>query len=47
MEKKTTGNKYELKVTLEDKMYPKMYYNHQLGNVAVDETLAKIKAQKL
>jgi len=47
MEKKTIGNKYELKVTLEDKMNTKMYYNHQLGNVAMDETLAKIKAQKL
>jgi hypothetical protein len=24
-----------------------MYYNHQLGNVAMDETLAKIKAHEL
>jgi hypothetical protein len=28
IEKKTIGNKYELEVVLEEKMYPKMYYNH-------------------
>jgi len=46
-QKKTTGNRYEPEVTLEDKVYPKTYYNHQPGNVAMDETLAKIKAQEL
>jgi thiamine biosynthesis lipoprotein ApbE len=44
---KKIGNKYEPKVALEDKVYPNMYYNHQPRNVAVDETLAKIKAQEL
>ncbi len=47
MKKKIAGNKYELEVTLEDKVYPKTYYNHQLGTIAMDETLTKIKAQKL
>jgi len=28
---------------MEDKVYPKMYYIHQLGGVVVDETLANIK----
>ncbi len=28
-------------------MYLKTYYNHQLGSVAIDETLTKIKAQEL
>ncbi len=28
-------------------MYPKTYYSHQLGSVAVDEILAKIKAHEL
>jgi len=32
---------------LEDKVYPEMYYNYQLGNVAMDETPTKIKAQEL
>jgi len=32
---------------MEDKVYPEMYYKYQLGNVVVDETLAKIKAQGL
>jgi hypothetical protein len=35
------------KVALEDKVYLKTYYKHQLGNVAVDETLTKIKARDL
>jgi len=45
--KKTVGNKYEPKVTLEDKAYLETYYNHQLGSVAVDETPTKIKAHEL
>jgi hypothetical protein len=32
---------------MEDKVYPNMYYSHQLGNVVVDETLTKIKAHEL
>jgi hypothetical protein len=42
--KKIPGNRYELKVTLKDKVYPKMSYKHQLKNVVVDETPTKIKA---
>jgi hypothetical protein len=42
--KKIFGNKYEPKVTLEDKVYPKTYYKHQLRNVVVDETPTNIKA---
>jgi hypothetical protein len=42
--KKIPSNRYELKVVLEDKVYPKTYYRHKLGNVVVDETLANIKA---
>jgi hypothetical protein len=38
IEKKTTRNRYELEVALDDKVYLEMYYNHQLGNVAMDET---------
>ncbi len=45
--KKIVGNKYELKVALKDKVYLKMYYNHQPRSVVVDETLAKIKAKEL
>ncbi len=44
IEKKIPGNRCELKVALEDKVYLEMYYNHQLGNVIVDETPTKIKA---
>jgi hypothetical protein len=43
-EKKIAGNRYEPKIALEDKVSPKTYYSHQLGNVVVDETPAKIKA---
>ncbi len=39
--KKIIGNKYEPKVPLEDKVYPETCYNHQLGSVVVDQTLAK------
>ncbi len=28
---------------MEDKVYPKMYYNHKPRSVMVDETLAKIR----
>jgi glutamine cyclotransferase len=45
--KKRIGNKYELEVALEDKVYPKTYYNHQPESVVVDKTLAKIKAHEL
>jgi hypothetical protein len=34
-------------VILEDKMYIQTYYKHQLGNVQIHETLAKVKVQKL
>ncbi len=47
IELKTIGNIYEPKIVLEDKVYLKMYYNHQLRSVVVDETPTKIKAQKL
>jgi hypothetical protein len=40
-------NRYELEVTLDDKMYPKTYYKHYLRSVAVDETLTKIKTKEL
>jgi hypothetical protein len=36
--KKIPCNRYEPKVALEDKVYPKTYYRHQLGNVVMDET---------
>ncbi len=41
--KKISGNKYEPKVALEDKVYPKTYYNHQPRNFVTDETATKIK----
>ncbi len=47
IEKKIDNNKYEPKVVLEGKVYLKMYYSHQLGNVTMDETLAKIKEHEL
>jgi hypothetical protein len=40
---KTTSNKYEPKVALEDKVYFEMYYNHQPRSVAMDETPTKIR----
>ncbi len=46
-EKKILGNGYEPKVALENKVYPQMYYKHQLRSVIMDETPAKIKAQGL
>ncbi len=45
--KKVFGNRYEPKVVLENKVYSKTYYKHQLTSVAMHETLAKIKAQEL
>jgi hypothetical protein len=47
IENKILGNKYEPKVTMEDKVYLETYYRHQPGNVIVDETLANIKARGL
>ncbi len=44
---KIAGNKYEPKVALEDKVYPKTYYSHQPRSVVMDEARAKIKAQEL
>ncbi len=44
---KIARNIYELEVAMEDKAYPKTYYNHQPRSVAMDETLTKIKAQEL
>jgi hypothetical protein len=45
--KKIVSNNYEPQVVLEDKVCLKMYYSHQWRNVAMDEILAKIKAQGL
>jgi hypothetical protein len=45
--KKIATNIYEPKVALEDKVYQKTYYSHQLGSVVVDEILTKIKTQEL
>ncbi len=45
--KKIVSNKYEPKVALEDKVYLGTYYSHQPGNVIMDETPTKIKAQEL
>jgi hypothetical protein len=47
IKKKIVGNKYESKVTIEKKVYPKMYQSHQLRSVTMDETLEKIKAHEL
>jgi hypothetical protein len=44
---KIIGNRYELEIAMENKIYLEMNYNHQLGNVEMDQTLAKNKAQKL
>ncbi len=41
IEMKIRSNKYEPKVTLEDKVYPKTYYRHSTREC---ETLTKIKA---
>jgi hypothetical protein len=38
IEKKIACKRYDGKVALKDKVYPKTYYNHQPGSVAVDET---------
>ncbi len=43
IEKKIHGNKYELEVALEDKVYPETYYKHQPWTFIMDETLIKIK----
>jgi hypothetical protein len=45
--KKILGNKFEPKIALKDKVYPKMYHRHQPGSVVVDETPANIKAKGL
>jgi len=45
--KKIHENRYELEVVLEDKVYPKTYYEHKPRSFVVDETLANIKAQGL
>ncbi len=47
IEKKILGNKYELKVVLEDKVCLETYYKHQPRNVVLDEILANIKAKGL
>ncbi len=44
---KISCNKYEPKITLEDKVYPKSITNINQGNVAVDETSPKIKTHGL
>ncbi len=45
--KKIASNRYEPKIALEDKMYLETHYDCQLGSVAMDETLTKIKAHEL
>ncbi len=35
---KIANNRYEPKVVLDDKVYPEVYYSHQLGSVPMDET---------
>jgi hypothetical protein len=47
IKQKTTGNRYEPKILLEDKEYFETYYNHQPRNDVMDKNLAKIKAQEL
>ncbi len=47
IKKKIHGNRYEPKVTLEDKVYLDTYYKHQPRNVVMDKILAKTKAQGL
>ncbi len=42
--KKIFGNRYELKIALEDKVYLETYYRHQPRNIIVDEIPIKIKA---
>ncbi len=46
-ETKIVGNKYELEIALENKMYPKTYYSHQSGSVTLDEIPTKFKALEL
>jgi hypothetical protein len=41
------NNIYDPKVIMEDKVYPKTYYRHQLGSVVMDETPTNIKAHGL
>ncbi len=47
IEQKTTSNRYEPKIVLDDKVYLETYGNHQPRNVVMDKNLAKIKAQEL
>jgi hypothetical protein len=44
---KIHGNKYELEVVLEDKVYLEMYNSHQLKSVEMDEIPTKIKSREL
>jgi hypothetical protein len=37
----------KIKVNLKDNVYPKTYYHHMLGQVQIDETLAKVQVQEL
>jgi hypothetical protein len=41
--KKKIGNRYELEVALEDKVYFETYCNHKPWSVTMDETPTKIK----
>ncbi len=47
IKKKIANNKYEPEIAPKDIVYSKTYYNRQPGNVRVDETTTKIKAQEL
>jgi len=46
-EKKIFCNKYEPKIGLKDKVHLETYHIRQPGNVVVNETPTKIKAQEL
>jgi len=50
LESLTVKSKYvcvKLKVSLEDKVYPKPYYHYSQDDIQVDETPTKIQVQNL
>jgi hypothetical protein len=44
---KPEGFYVKLKISLENKVYPKAYYHHSQGDVEMDETPTKIQVQNL
>jgi len=42
---KTTKFNVKLETSLEDKVYPEIYYHHGQANIEVDETPTKIQVQ--